>query len=232
MRGALRPVGIVGEQVAVVLEMGSAARGVGNDRVERARGRPGPDVGARRPARAFPIPHVMNQRAAAPAARHHGHIATQPREKANRRLVDPGGKDLLRATVEQGDPQSARARRTVDAGRVGPGRRLQAPGRHGDQAPQGGGKNRAQGPRHHGGGEHEAKAAGMGQDQRQTAPEDPFDRRTGVVAFDMRPRMVDEMHVVHARRTGRGAGKAGQAAIDMAHGRGRGSAAVGFPACP
>ena len=53
------------------------------------------------------------------------------------------------------------------------------------------------------------------QHQREQRSQQPLRQRAAVIALDPDPRLVDQMHVVHARRTGGHAGEAGEAAVDM-----------------
>ena len=61
----------------------------------------------------------------------------------------------------------------------------------------------------------DAKQAGIRQDQGQRRPQHPLGQRPLVVLLDPRPGLIDQMHVVHAGRTGRHAGKAGKTAVDV-----------------
>ena len=60
-----------------------------------------------------------------------------------------------------------------------------------------------------------AKQARARQHPRQKAAIEPLRQGPPVVAFDHLPPMVDQVHVVHARGTGRGAGQTAQAAVEV-----------------
>ena len=60
-----------------------------------------------------------------------------------------------------------------------------------------------------------AEAAGMRQHPGQHGAGQPVEQRPPVGLLDMRAGMVDQVHVIDARRAGRHAGEAGQAAVDM-----------------
>ena len=60
-----------------------------------------------------------------------------------------------------------------------------------------------------------AKARGIGQHEGQHGARQPVEQRPLVGLLDMGAGMVDQMHVVDARRAGGHAGEAGQAAVDM-----------------
>ncbi|MDF9864603.1 hypothetical protein M2437_003585 [Methylorubrum pseudosasae] len=55
----------------------------------------------------------------------------------------------------------------------------------------------------------------IGQHQGQHRAQEPVRERARVGLLDMGAGMIDEVHVVHARRTGRHAGQAGEAAVDV-----------------
>ena len=74
------------------------------------------------------------------------------------------------------------------------------------------GRERPAEPRHDHAG---AKQVRPRQHQRQHRAQGPLGQRPRIVPLDPDPRLIDQMHVVHARRTGGHAGEAGQAAVDM-----------------
>jgi len=66
------------------------------------------------------------------------------------------------------------------------------------------------------GGRHgEAKNVRARQDEAQDAAKCPVEPVAAIGLFDMTPRVIDEVHVVHPGRAGRHAGEAGEAAVDM-----------------
>lgn len=62
----------------------------------------------------------------------------------------------------------------------------------------------------------------MWQNQIQSRAHKAVEEWPMICARDVRPCVIDKMHVIHARRACRHAGKAGQAAVDMCYGRGIG----------
>ena len=60
-----------------------------------------------------------------------------------------------------------------------------------------------------------AKQVGPRQHEGQHRAQRPLGQRPRIVPLDPDPRLIDQMHVVHARRAGGHAGEAGQAAVDM-----------------
>ena len=74
------------------------------------------------------------------------------------------------------------------------------------------GRKRPGEPRHDHAG---AKQLWPRQHQRQHRAQGPLRQRPRIVPLDPDPRLIDQVHVVHARRTGGHAGEAGQAAVDM-----------------
>ena len=65
--------------------------------------------------------------------------------------------------------------------------------------------------RHH----RHAKPARIRHDVGEEQPHQPVEQRPRVGFLDMRAGVIDQMHVVHARRAGRHAGEARQAAVDV-----------------
>jgi len=68
-------------------------------------------------------------------------------------------------------------------------------------------------------------------DPAQHTADQPFGQRTPIGTLDINAGVVDQVHVIHARRTGRHAGQAGQAPIDMQNDL-LGRRPVWSPACP
>jgi hypothetical protein len=65
------------------------------------------------------------------------------------------------------------------------------------------------------GGKCKSKSLRIRHQPRQHRAYKPIGQRTPVGFLDVRASMIDEMHVMHARRAGRHAGKARQTAIDV-----------------
>ena len=125
--------------------------------------------------------------------------ATRPRRRADGRKDTAAGRSRRRqAFRRQGqhrrDPPPQRRRC-----RCGPGGRQQ-----GGQRPAQPRENHAQ-----------AKQPGPRQHPGEQRAQRPFRQRPSIFLFNPYPCLVDEMHVVHAGRTGGHAGEAGQAAVDM-----------------
>ena len=74
-----------------------------------------------------------------------------------------------------------------------------------------------EGPAEPGPVQRQPEAARMGQDPRQRPAQHPVHERAAVGALDVGAGVIDEVHVVHARRAGGHAGEAGQAAVDVKH---------------
>ena len=72
---------------------------------------------------------------------------------------------------------------------------------------------------------------GSGSTQREHPAQQPLGQRPAVIPLDPDPRLIDQMHVVHAGRTGRHAGQTRQAAVDVLD-HGLASAAGPSPASP
>src|SRR5690606_13760069 len=73
------------------------------------------------------------------------------------------------------------------------------------------------GTRRSGADKREAEPVAMRQHGRERGANDAIGKRPAIGLLDMRAGMIDEVHVVHAGRTGRHAGETGQAAVDMLH---------------
>ncbi len=123
----------------------------------------------------------------------------QPTSSATRLRRSPcAGKDL-RLVVQAG-------RRHVLGRHVQ--HRLQAPVGH----------QLAEGPRQSGTEKRQPEPPRIGQDARQKPAQRPVAQRAAIGLFDIFPRVIDQMHVMHPRGTGRHAAEAAQAAVDMADG--------------
>ncbi len=209
---------VLAEHEAVVLDGGAAARGIDHDGVEalaRDLARPGLDIG---PGEIVPLlPEVMVQGAAAARAARHDDLAAVPGEKPDGGLVDLWRQHPLGAAGQQ--------RHALDAGTDGPedlrlvdrgGRRY--PGRRECQ-------QHAQLRRHEaregfaqpGRLQTETEHARPGQHDAEQPAQGAVRPGPHIGSLDVMSRMVDEMHVVHARRAGRHAGQARQATVDMLH---------------
>ena len=169
----------------------------------------------------FLAAHVMDERPAAAFALRHHDLDAEPGEQRDRRVVDAGVEHGLRAAGEQRDALLARARGGMHAGRGVPRAR-----RHRIRRELQHGRKRLQ--RRHAirtawrtaapsraSFSAARNRAGLGSTKASSARIMPVGERPLVGLLDMRARMVDQMHVVHAGRAGGHAGEAGQAAVDM-----------------
>ena len=165
----------------------------------------------------------MDQRAAAALALGHDHLDAEPGQQANRRLVDAGIQHRLRAA---GEDRDAAAPLALQRGGL-PGRRCRRwPG---TEAGASFSIARERLQRRHARPEQSCeRPAERRQPQRgaearrdsgstkaSSARISAVGQRPPVGLLDMGAGVVDQMHVVHARRAGRHAGEAGQAAVDM-----------------
>jgi hypothetical protein len=194
---------------------------------------PGLDVGARRRLGVGVAAHVLGQRAAAACALRHHHLDAEPGEQADGGLVDGGGDHLLGAAGQQGHTGAARAQRGMDAwpfhrkGRQG--RRQQREHRAQATGERARGRDDAAQQRAHraAGEQAGAQQTRARQHGGQHGAQQAFMPRAAVGLLDVGSRVIDQVHVIHAGRTGGHAGQAGEAAIDVPHHR-LGGRAAGF----
>ena len=206
------------EHVAIVLHGRPTPGGVDDDRVEPVApmlGHPGPDVGGGGGMAEVFLAHVMGEcPATADAVRDH-HIAAMPGQEADRGRVDVVVERPLRAACHQGDTLSpwplggmhlriVMARRRGNSGRREIDHRAQLAG---DQAPEGLGQFGAR--------QGQPEPAGIGQDLRQQPAQRAVMPGARIGFLDVSAGVIDEMHVVHTRRTGRHAREAGETPVDV-----------------
>ena len=212
------------EKKRKIFQHRAAAGRVDDDRIQAAIGccaRKTLGGGPRGRGRLVVAAHVMRQRAAAAGTGGHRDLDAEPRQQPDRRRVYLRCQRLLRAAGKQRHPCPPLALRRMHAGpqqrgRLGVGRRQR---QHRPQPPPErvpcGSRSRAAVravlPPARGG---TAPDAAAGSEQ---GPQRPVVPLAAVGALDMRPRVVDQVHVVDAGRAGGHAGEAGEAAVDVAH---------------
>ena len=228
-RGLRRIGRIVAQHVAVVLDRCAAARRSDEDCVEPARRRSRASrrrcwrAPARAPAARGPCDAPASR--SSPRPREHDLDAVAG-EQPDRRLVDRGREHRIGAAVQQRDaaacarpaPGNTACRAVRQRRRTAAARRRQAAASRraacsAERRPSSG-----------------AQAAAPSQPSASATPEPAADtaaprraaraaarsgQRPRVGLLDMRARMIDQMHVVHARRAGGHAGEARQAAVDV-----------------
>jgi hypothetical protein len=219
--------------VAVFLHRRSTARRGDQDRVEPFAldlGHPGIDVAPGEGLRVRLPAHVVDQSAAAAFPPDGDDLDTVPGEQPFGGLVDGRPQHALGAAAEN--------RHAAAAGSLRRGRRAWVPtgqprGRerhhrvHALALGQPGERVAEHAPGYAGAQEGEAEPARIGQNGGQDRAQQPLGGRAAIGLLDMRTGMIDEMHVVHARRAGRHAGEAGEAAVDVPN-LGLGGGATGF----
>ena len=135
-------------------------------------------------------------------------------------FVDAGVEHRLGAAAEQRDARLATALGARDARAVGPRNPREARGgeiEHGGEtgkcrdAPKDWRQRLAEEGEDHGG----AEAPRIGKDRGERAANEAIRRRPLVGLLDVGAGVIDEVHVVDARRAGRHAGEARQAAVDV-----------------
>jgi hypothetical protein len=165
---------------------------------------------------------MMGERAAAVRPRPDHHLDAVPREEADRRRVDRRIDDPLHAAFEQRHAAAPRALRRDGAGpRRAPGRRHRPrhePPERAEPARQ----PRDERPERPASHERAPEPGRARQQPAEQVSERAVGQRPAEGLLDAAPRMIDEMHVVHARGAGRHAGEAGKAAVDVERGRCRG----------
>ena len=208
------------EQVAVILEHRAAPRRVHDDGVERFLGvqrtprgnvPPGSLLGGVLPT------HVVHQCAAAAGHGGHDHVGAQPGEQPHCRVVDPRVEGLLHASGEQRHPQLAFARGPVDGTRPDETARDRLPRDHAQHGPGGLGQQPAERAGDPSEAQRPPKARGMGQQQFEQGADQPLEPGAPKRLLDPCPRVVDEVHVVHAGWACRHAGEARQASVHVQH---------------
>ena len=185
--------------------------------------RPDVDIAAGEIERRLFLSHMMDERAAAAFAFGNHDLDAEPVEEADRRRVDLRVQHRLGATAQQRHPLLARALGRMRRGRVDHlvrGDMIRRELQHGRERPQrlDPVEEPREGPADAGERKAGAESPGIGQRHRQDAADHPVGEGPPVGPLDMRPRMVDEMHVVDARGAGGHAGEAGEAAVDMGDG--------------
>ena len=161
---------------------------------------------------------MVDQGAAAAAARRDDDLGPVPGQEADRRLVDLGRQHLLGAAGQQRDPHAALALGRENLRPVHRRGRRHRPRRQRHQ--------RAQPPRHQpgkgfcqaGAVERRAQPRRPGQHLAENMAQQPLGKGSAVMLLDMPPAMVDQVHVMHPRRAGRHAAEAGQTPVDMLDG--------------
>ena len=169
----------------------------------------------------------MIERTAAARALGDDHVAAQSGEQTDGRRVDFGGKYLLRATGQQRDAGFARSDRRVNAGALMRVRTWQVLWRQGQHRPCPARQHAltrdqpGERPQQAGTSQSQAKQPRPRNDPAQYTAHRPLGPGPAVGAFDVGPRVVDEVHIVHAGRACRHAGQTGQATIHMQNDLGR-----------
>ena len=219
--GGMGPV--VLQQMAVVLEHRPAAGCRGDDRVEPAFSGLPRECGCRAPglgpAARFVTQVVRERAAAAGTARHHD-LAAVAGEHADRRLVDFGREGALHAAHEQRHTLAAPALGGDHLRPLDPARPIGRAAREAQQRTDAPAEERRQQGRTARSHEREAREARA----RQYGAEQGAKRALGGRAFpgslDVAARVIDQVHVIDARRAGRHAREAGEAAVDVTGHRG------------
>ncbi len=169
---------------------------------------------------------MMGERATASRAGGDDNLAAMAREKPDRRLVDLRRENLLRATIEKRNATGPLALALEHLRLIGKRSARQPRGDERERGFQLCGEKpsewRAQARQPH----RCAKQVRIRQDDPESAPQQPIEPRPLVRLLDMAPSMIDEVHVVYARRAGRHAGEAREAAVDVLDHLGRGRAIV------
>ena len=220
--GARGPLGLVAEEVAVLLEVRPAAGGVDHDGVDLG-ALEGLDDLAGEAEGLLLAPAVRRQRAAAALPRRDDDVAALGRQHADRRRVDVGEEGPLHAAGQQPDrPAAGTGRRGVPRDpldRAEPGRErlhgLQRPRQPGQepaadqQIPQAG---RLVQPQRPAGG---PQAAGIGEEGVDDPARCPVGQGTPVPALHLGARGLDQLVVLHAGGTRRHARHAAQALVEV-----------------
>ena len=158
----------------------------------------------------------MRQRAATARALGNDNLTAQPGQHADRGVVDIGVQRLLRATRHQCHTQAAFTLRGKHLRAViaADGRDLLR--RHLQHRPQPRIRHQeGKGSPDLGPQQSQPEPRGVRKDLGQRPTQQPVHEWSLVGLLDMRARVIDQMHVMHAGRAGAHAGQAGQAAVDM-----------------
>ena len=218
---ALGIAAVAGQDMAVVLDHGAAARGGDEDGVEGLLandGGPGIDIAAGVAAGLLFLAEMMRKRAAAGLVLDHHDIDAMTPEQPDGGPADGGRQHLLHATEHQRDALGlgvlADLRSWLGHLRLEHARRHQRKG--------GGGPLKARArdepterPGQLAQHQREPEAAGMRQHLAQDHAQKALARRAVTLHLDARPGEIDEMHVVDPAGTGGHAGEAGEAAVDV-----------------
>ena len=203
----------------VILDRRAASAGVDHDGIQALAihlARPCLDIFGRCRVALGGLAHVMRQRPAAARALGHHHLAAQPGQQANGGIVDIGVERALRTARHQRHPLLARTLR-------GEGLRIviAADRRHlrrchlQHRAQPCVGHQRREGPPDLGPEQSDAKAHWIGQDARQDPAQGTIPHGALVTLLDIFAGLIHQMHIMHPRGTGRHAGQARQAPVDM-----------------
>ena len=210
----------VPEQVAVILEHRAASGRVHDDGVERILGvqrTPRRDVPPGRLLGGVLPAHVVHQCAAAAGRGGHDHVGTQPSEQSHRRVVDSGVEGLLHAPGEKRHPELADASGRVDGARSDEAVRDRLPRDHAQHGPGGLGQQPAERAGDPSEAQRPPKARGIGQQEAEQAPDQLLEPGAPKRLFDPGPRVVDQVHVVHAGGARRHAGEARKTPVHVQH---------------
>ena len=209
----------VGKKVAVILDSRAAARGVDDQRVQPFAvhlGRQRADVGGGHGVAFGRAAHVVGQRAAAADASGDHDLAAVAAQQADGRVVDVGVERPLRAARQQRHPAAALPVRRENLREVVGAARGQSRRRHVQHRPQPRVGNhppeRPGDPRRP---QRQPEPSRIGQHPRQQPAQGAVIPAAAVIVVDVFARVIDQVHVVHARRAGRHAAETAEAAVDV-----------------
>ncbi len=154
----------------------------------------------------------------------------QAGEQADRRVVDLRGERFVGAIAQNRDPSAPRSLRLEHragagaAWRKARGRELE----HGGEAVEAErGQQRSKRLGEARGPQGRTKARRVGHHEREQRTQSPVGEGPRIGFLDVHTRMIDEVHIMHARRTRRHAGEAREATVDVLdHFGGRGPVAL------